>query len=364
MALRFGGDQALFSGSQAEHLKVTIPGGSWELAAIPSGGWYTQDPRWILVFGSMLSLVFCVIVVALFTSKDKLIHLNQELAVYLKLVDEYVIMSSADLAGNITYASEAFCQISGYSSKELQGKNYEDIKHDEMSPDAFIAIRTAIQSGITWEGELRFRAKNGSSFWVQTRITPRANGEKTMWCTAVMKDITSQKRAESLSITDEMTGLFNRRYFNRIFSSERDRAKRNNHSLSFLMLDVDCFKQYNDYYGHQAGDAVLASVGKMLNQTLERASDLAFRLGGEEFGVIISGVERQKVAWFAEELLKELQALSIPHDKNTAAPIVTMSAGLVTYTPAEIPSLEEIYRKADEALYKAKHLGRNRLICV
>ena len=205
------------------------------------------------------------------------------------MVDKHVLMSSTDAGGKIISASGAFCEISGYSEQELIGSNHSIVHHSDMHASVYKELWRAISRGKTWQGELENRKKDGSSYWVQACISPvfDEQGSITSY-TAIYEDISDKKRAEKLSITDELSSLFNRRHFNNLFPQELARAEREQKSIALILIDVDYFKPYNDNYGHQQGDKVLQDVAKVLQNSLRRAGDFAFRIGGEEFCVVIT----------------------------------------------------------------------------
>jgi diguanylate cyclase (GGDEF) domain len=127
-------------------------------------------------------------------------------------------------------------------------------------------------------------------------------------------------------------------------------------------MDVDHFKQYNDTYGHQMGDDALAKIGRTLKNSLQRADDYCFRLGGEEFGVVFKTDSKQKAFTFAESIRKNIENLKIEHKGNSASPFVTVSMGLVCKNANEIESADKIYKEADDLLYRAKSQGRNQTV--
>jgi diguanylate cyclase (GGDEF)-like protein len=126
-------------------------------------------------------------------------------------------------------------------------------------------------------------------------------------------------------------------------------------------LDIDFFKQYNDTYGHQAGDEALKAVAKCLKSSLKREGDLAFRLGGEEFGILCSGLDHSQAFDFANSIRERVEDEKIEHKSSLASQHVTISMGLVVAEPELVNSVNDIYRYADEALYKAKENGRNQV---
>lgn len=168
---------------------------------------------------------------------------------------------------------------------------------------------------------------------------------------------------EVLSITDAMTGLYNRRYFEKIFSEELNRAKRNNYKLIFAMLDVDHFKQYNDTYGHGKGDKVLISISKIMQESTQRAHEFAFRIGGEEFCIITSDIDNEIASSYINRLRIAILDSKIEHTGNSASKYVTASFGLVIVNCENTKDLttDSIYKTADDALYRAKEAGRNKV---
>ena len=166
---------------------------------------------------------------------------------------------------------------------------------------------------------------------------------------------------EEISITDGLTNIYNRRHFNEIFPKIINSAKRNDELVCFLLLDIDHFKLYNDNYGHQAGDDVLVKFASCLKENLKRADDLAFRLGGEEFGIIYKAEDKEKALEFANKLKNHIENLAIPHEYNSASRYITAFLGLICKNAKDIKNIDEIYKEADDLLYKSKLNGRNKV---
>ena len=169
---------------------------------------------------------------------------------------------------------------------------------------------------------------------------------------------------EILVITDELTQLYNRRYFNSIFPKEIQRATREEMIISFLIFDIDHFKQYNDNYGHQKGDNVLKEIGCILKKQCLRGSDVPLRLGGEEFGVIFSGLAPNEAFLFANKIRQAIENAQIEHLFSNASQYVTASFGLVTILAHPQLNMDDLYKYADHALYQAKDAGRNKVVQV
>lgn len=288
---------------------------------------------------------------------------NKVLTEYVNLIDENIITSENNGQRLFTDVSNAFSRISGYQKNELIGYNIDILYHPDMRDNTSATIQDTIVDGKIWKGEVKYRRKDGTTFWTHTTIYPKYNTVGAIDnYTTIHRDITNRKALEKLSITDELTGLYNRRFFNTVIHRELNRAKRNQKVLSFAMMDVDHFKQYNDNYGHQRGDEILKKIARSLMTSLNRGSDFCFRLGGEEFGVIFTGLEPEEGLLFGERLRESVENLTLEHKYSETAPYITLSMGLLTILPEATPDVDQIYKMADDAMYAAKSEGRNRVI--
>ena len=306
---------------------------------------------------------FLVIIVIVIYKNRQINKLNINMKKYIRIIDEHVLTSSTNAKGTITQASKAFCKISGYEKNELIGKNHNIIRHEDMPKELFKELWETISSGKVWKGEIKNRTKDGSFYWVEAKISPIFNNKMEITgYTSIRHDITDKKRVEELSITDELTGLYNRRHFNKVFEDEINRAKRDGHALALMIFDVDCFKQYNDNYGHPKGDIVLKEIGKTIKTLAKRSSDYAFRIGGEEFAVIFTPHFKETAVDFAEIVRKEIESLQIEHRFNKASNYITVSIGLYSEHGDKLEDSESIYNYTDDALYEAKESGRNKFV--
>jgi len=179
------------------------------------------------------------------------------------------------------------------------------------------------------------------------------------------RDITEIKKyqcfLEHLSVTDGLTGISNRRRFDDFIEHEWLRAMRNRHHLSLILMDIDFFKNFNDNYGHVAGDDCLRRIAQVLLSMVKRASDLAARYGGEEFACVLPGTDSDGAFVFAHKIADRIRSLKIPHAYSSVSGYVTVSMGVATMIPHHGQSLSELIQSADEALYKAKQSGRNNI---
>ncbi|WP_320034664.1 ABC transporter substrate-binding protein [Halarcobacter sp.] len=314
-----------------------------------------QKILWIVLF-------FTFIIVIIVYKNKKIREVNEKMQKNLDLINENVIISKTDKNGIITEVSKAFCNISGYSKEELIGQSHNIVRHEDVPEQVYKELWQTIKKGKTWKGEIKNKNKDGHTYWVSTTITPQfdKNGN-IIGYSSIKSNITDKKRIEYLSITDELTTLYNKRYFNIMFDKEINRIKRSNQIFAFVIFDVDHFKQYNDNYGHQKGDEVLISIGKKINSLCKRSSDIPFRIGGEEFAIIFQANTNEGALTFAEMIRKEIEMLNIEHRYNSASSSITISVGLYTAKADEIKTSKELYKITDDKLYKAKEKGRNRV---
>lgn len=166
---------------------------------------------------------------------------------------------------------------------------------------------------------------------------------------------------EQISTTDSLTLIANRRRFDEVLILEWRRCLRKKSFLSLIMIDVDFFKQYNDRWGHIAGDDCLKKISAVLVQSLKRPSDLVARYGGEEFACILPETDSSGTLHTANRLRLAVEGLQIPHESSSVSPCVTISLGVATLTPLKNQDPSHLIKKADESLYEAKKQGRNRV---
>ena len=167
---------------------------------------------------------------------------------------------------------------------------------------------------------------------------------------------------EGLAHKDGLTQIYNRRSFDERLEVELARCYRNQLGVSLLLGDIDCFKLYNDTYGHQAGDRCLQEVARTMKQSFNRATDMVARYGGEEFVVILPETDETAAGIMATRMLEGIESLQIEHKASLAKKVVTMSIGTAHYDGTSAPDAKELINIADQALYQAKESGRSRVV--
>jgi diguanylate cyclase len=195
-------------------------------------------------------------------------------------------------------------------------------------------------------------------FVERTRALEERNEELTRLRFALE---TANRRLKHLVGVDALTGIANRRHFDRALEREIRRARRDAQPLSLVFLDLDQFKLFNDSYGHARGDEVLRRVAQTLDETFRRGGDLVARYGGEEFAVVLPGVEGRRAGLYAERLRRRIWRLAIPYNASQLTDRVTISGGVATIYPPATVAPDDLLFAADKALYRAKCLGRNRI---
>lgn len=168
----------------------------------------------------------------------------------------------------------------------------------------------------------------------------------------------------NLAVTDALTGLSNRRQMEQALHAEVGRLGRTGDWLTVIMIDIDFFKQFNDTYGHPAGDRCIVMVSAALARAVKRASDLPARYGGEEFACILPGADPDGAALVAQEISQHVQSLNIPHERSQISPFITVSIGVASARCLPDMTPEMWLKEADRQLYRSKQEGRDRVTAI
>jgi diguanylate cyclase (GGDEF)-like protein len=211
---------------------------------------------------------------------------------------------------------------------------------------------------ITSHDELGFEEKSFSHGATDFISKPLNHGVVTARAKAHIANKKAIDRLQSLSLTDSLTGLNNRRSLDEKLVTEWQHAKRNGQSLSLLMLDIDEFKKYNDHFGHLKGDNCIKNFAEVLTKSVRRPADFAARYGGEEFVIILPDTEITGAHLLGENIIKNIIKQAIPHAPDAERHIVTLSIGCCTFSSSTNTSPESLLETADKALYLAKQKGR------
>ena len=265
-----------------------------------------------------------------------------------------------DTEGNIEYVNQAFEEITGYKEAEVLGENSRMLKSGNTPPRRYSELWKAIQSGQAWQGEFQNKRKNGDIFWEQAHIAPVIDTDGiTKHYLGVKQDVTVHKLQEERilhqALFDSLTDLPNRFLaLDRLDQMISD-AKRENHLIAVMFLDLDDFKKVNDTLGHETGDILLQHAAKRLNYVV-REQDTVGRLGGDEFIVLLGGLKQPEDALPVAEKL--LHCFQDPFKLQHRELVVTASMGIAIY-PNNGESPAELLRNSDTAMYASKAQGCN-----
>ena len=259
---------------------------------------------------------------------------------YLKLIEKmkrsYIFQNVTIIATSDHNRAEAMSSAFAYGASDFLGKPVEEFE-----------LKARVRSSIKLKFEIKRRL---------------ARERELLEATNQLSDL--NELLANLSLIDSLTGIPNRRCLEQTLDKEWRRAERNNLPLTFIMIDIDYFKQFNDTYGHQLGDNCLLEVARGLKTQLRRPGDFIARYGGEEFSIILPGTSADLITGLCEQLNKYLKSLRIPHEASKVADHVTISMGIASAIPKKAgpSSLEGLIKEADEALYNAKANGRNQFV--
>lgn len=284
------------------------------------------------------------------------------------------VIAFLDSDGSYDYISSACRDILGYEPRELHGKNVFSFIHEEDAPELEKAqLENLLGVKDYFSMVYRHRLKDGSYRWIDTvaKVLLNEKGEIDSFL-AISRDATQRKEKEKsletandflkvLSSLDGLTGIPNRRYFEEALEKEWERNKTNETPLSAIMLDIDCFKLYNDTFGHLAGDDCLKQVASIIRDALKRPRDLAARYGGEEFIILLPETDKAGALVIAETIREAVRKQEIPHLSSEIDSFITVSAGYATIVPDAQFSPKDLIREADIALYQAKRNGKNKV---
>lgn len=300
---------------------------------------------------------------------------QQRQRVFLKLAADHALILdsvgegivSLDTGGRIIFMNRAAEQISGWASSEVIGRDCHFLlKNICTGGDRCLSENCPIRATMA-DGKVRSLEEgyvvrsNGQSVPVALSITPTSEKRPFAGCVLLFQDITERKKMEAalleLATTDELTALPNRRYFLGRLDRELARLQRLGGATALLMLDIDHFKQVNDVFGHGAGDEVLRHFAALLQASLRR-TDMAGRLGGEEFALLLPGMPEKNTGLFAEKLREQVAASVVETGKGPVTYTVSIGVTLLAKNDA---TPDVALARADAALYRAKESGRNRV---
>ena len=281
---------------------------------------------------------------------------------YRKAVDAAALFCETDLDGRITYVNDQFCSVSGYRREELLGAEHRLVNSGLHPAEFFATLWRTIALGNVWKGEICNRARDGSLYWVDCTLLPvlePVSGRVHRYLSIAFDASEKRRLLHALQWRvwhDALTGLPNRAFLSELLNQALESSRIEAVPLAVCMLDLDGFKAVNDGYGHASGDVLLVEVAKRL-RSIVRSEDVVARFAGDEFVLILRYVH--DVAELRGVLNRLLGAISAPYSILGQEVQVCASIG-VTQFPLDNVDADTLLRHADQAMYVAKHSGRNR----
>lgn len=281
------------------------------------------------------------------------------LAKALEQTDDMVLIT--DSRGIIEYVNDSTAAKSGYDKNELIGKKTNIFKSGKHTEEFYKNLWGTILAGKNYRNVIIDKTKDGKIYYADLKITPLLDeNNKIQNFVATSTDITSriemEKTLKKLATVDSLTEIYNRYKIDDAINIQIARYQRYKEPFSILMFDIDYFKDVNDRYGHDVGDKVLKALSQLISSNI-RVTDMVGRWGGEEFIVILEDTKKEEAYMIAQKLRKLVEAYII-EDKYH----ITISIGVAEYEEGD--SREDLVKKADEALYRAKENGRNQCCCL
>lgn len=294
------------------------------------------------------------------TDKDKFDFSFEEIV---KQANDAIIITDAeiDLPGpKIIYVNDAFTKLTGYTPEDVLGKTPRILQGTGTSESTREAIREALNKKQAIRVDIKNYSKRGNEYWHDLSIIPLHNAEgKVTHFAAIQREITEQKRRveelNTLSNIDSLTSALNRRAFDSLLSKYFN--VKSTTSCHLMVLDIDNFKVINDSFGHLAGDEYLKKFVKTVREALRDDSDMIARIGGEEFGVFLIGLDSYTIQKIAKRILDTVKEINLDWDGRTVNTTVSIGISQILDTDE---NKNEVCARADIALYESKSEGKNR----
>ncbi len=279
-------------------------------------------------------------------------------------------MTMIDTNHQYVAANKAYCMAHAMTQEQVVGKTITDIWGDKRAQIIQRYVGEYFTGReVNYESWFDFPALGNRCFEVY--CYPYRDNDTVTHIVVISRDITNRKEMERKVFVDPLTGIYNYRYFNQRLTEELDRAKRYNHPLSLLFADIDFFKDVNTDIGHHSANEVLQHIAKILSNSTQksfgpklglRKTDIVARFGGEEFIVLAPETPKNDAISLANRIRTTVESYNFPHLVEYPGTKITISIGVAAYPDDDIENPGELLKKADLAMYEAKHNGRNNVL--
>lgn len=299
-----------------------------------------------------------------------MINLDLFKQVVLELPDGIVISDANTPDLPIVFVNPAFESMTGYSTAEAMNRNCRFLQLPDTHTEEKALLREAIADGKACTVILQNRRKDGALFWNEVNISPIHDpAGKIVYFVGLLKDVSSRieleqqlqiekqslqeanRKLEMLVIRDELTGVYNRMFFDSQFALQWKMAARNKESIALLFIDIDHFSKINTQYGHESGNRILKKVAEALSEAFSRSSDFIVRYGGDEFVVLASAIKATQTSDYVRELSEKIRNLNIPPlYTEFGYAMINLRAGVAAHSPQPDENPEILLEKALAAL--------------
>lgn len=340
-----------------------------------SGAGYSVPASIQLQFFVACCLFMIYLVSVVLEDREAIEYRLQEIASIHSMVTDNSrdVILLADLDGRRTYVSPAVENMNGWKPKELLNQKLSAQAHPDDREKVEDAVRRIRHGADGFIIEYRTQKRGGDYIWVESslRLFRDRRSRIPAGILSLVRDITERKRnegllreayeaLEELAVVDALTGVANRRRFDEYLANEWSRSARLHKPISLLLIDADSFKEHNDTYGHLSGDRFLKRIADAAKTVAKRPEDLIARFGGDEFAVIMPDTDNSGAVAVGAKIREFLRSSNSAQNED-AAELVTISIGCATVIPDSDKQAEVLIQSADEALYRAKRNGRDRL---
>lgn len=280
------------------------------------------------------------------------------------LFDKFVFTCTLDLDYKVIDASRAFIDFLGYDNIKSMSSRYKFFSTRHVESSYIDNVKNTLELSQTFVGELKNTKVNSEEFYVRMTISQlkNENGEKIAYM-SILENITHEKRLKEISITDPLTQLYNRAYFDIYLKQRLYKSIKQNEVFSLVLIDIDCFKAYNESHGHIMGDKTIVQVASILKNNKYVDPKKLFRVSGEEYAIIVVKENSGYLKALVDSIFESIKLLDIKHESSDVSDILTVSAGIVSInTSIHHVSASELMNLADNNLKKAKDNGRNQAV--
>ena len=303
-------------------------------------------------------LIDSIIINQQLKEKNNLIRYHQD------IIDTHLLQVIYDLDGNTIDVTQALLENTGFTKDEFFHENCFSINPNHNRTFQTKVIWENITKDDIWKGELDSIKKDGEKFLVNVIINPLFDtvGKKIGY-RSIKKDITYRKKFEELTITDALTSLYNRKYFESYIKQELNKASLSDGKVALLLVDIDYFKNYNDIYGHEEGDKTLIEFANIINSHINLKIDNAFRVSGKTFAIVLTNKKDENIIKYINTLQSELKSKAIEHTGSGVSKYLTVSIGALNIDlKSQLYTADEFFSMTENSLCKAKETGNNKYI--